>query len=1255
MFHRATHFSGSSSVYLTLDSDYNYKPSTEDVAEESEHESPRPLETDLSSQTFATYVTANGLEPSFTLINESLLKSPDIDVDETPKLEPGPYDPVDATPVLNGHVFDAEPEVDVDSVALKFQRLSVTLLQTAPSVSRESNQFHTTFSLNIQSNNQKRSSSYYSKIRSKPRSPELRQDEFQIELPHLSEPDAQASLAASSLDAQSSVLDTTPDLDVRLSLGSVSSLEMSTLFVKALHLYEAPTDPGSVCLSFEKDEMAFVHTIDDSGWGEVTLLDSLDRGWIPMNYFAMAVDNHEEPDAARARYAQYMEPLLNACGRFLVNPLLQPGKKGKTFSIKIVNAIRDGVRSLLQETDCLSRSNEIVTKKPVVRKARKSLLSDWYLLMMKAGEYKGTSNYDKIEILTLLVLQVVRRALKFFEIWAEESSDIIRRETELKLQNDINNLPLLASLPLAKQRVLEINSVLLSYLAIIMGRLDMVEHNPLGRDVLETVTHHTILLLRELLFISKTGSDYSLEKPPELDASLDALLSLVSELVAGVKSLVVSTVSEGEQPLSEENEGEYQFTAEGRHLRNTAAKMVRAISSTVACIRRLFDVIGDFKLSSERSYPDYAKMRVEPADFISKCSVGLVKLLSLKNNDLRAMKRRTKTSNRFSAIRTGAAGSLGISDTGVHILHRVMLEEPKDAPFSLDTSFQPFINSDAKDGQFSIQDELLIDSEGNLLGASLKGLVYTLTNEQTPPEYFFVSTFFICSRSFASGGDFLELLINRFDASSDFRAAQRIDALTEVRVKNRRRLICKMFQIWMELYWQAVDNPLLTTLINFFNEGVLPLLPLEAMKLIEVAAKLFAKTSRKQLVTRHITLAKINRRKNLLTASSLSTSLSSRYSMVDGYELSRINTNSSVAASLKSMSLPMPLGVGLSTNTSLLLTKNQVSHIEGMVMTFRSILKDAWCNGRVYLAEPLEELLPKWASLHDQSWVLSNYRPNLLDYNGLEIAKQLTLIESEIFCSVLPEELLNGNFTTKKAHLKRAENVRLCLLFTNCLSAYVLESILQPSIAMKQRINITKTWLKIAISCLYLRNFNSLAGIITAMQSHLVTRLPKLWEGLSEKYIELYDYLSGIVHPEKNYRVYRNKLKSFLFANDYNIPVVPYFSLFLQDLTFVTEGNSNFRKANTFLGQKLINIDKYLKITRIIADIESLQVPYEDARDKRFSTFSVGKSEEYQISAVPVLQEFILLELWKVSQLNSKEEDRAWKLSCGIEQKLPSG
>lgn len=1381
----SNHFSTSLSVYSPIESEFKFKlpNGSHTIIEESDEETPELFGSEygsdasihslkvpeFSTQTFNTYVTANGSSPSFTSINNSLLKTqsadamrpPLYDADETPRLDSsGAYpDVLDQTPLIGSYPNEDTPILpstgyredatytsdahtqDSLELALKFHRLSVTLLLTGPSVSQESYNFQTSFQLNVQQANSfkkslGRTSVYYRKIHHKPSESQSSQPD--TVLPGDSRSDTSGDTTsrrdrrsvatsvsgdetvtrnpskkfgarpqslegglnilfnAANATANSSVNDAindtglTADLNrtvcddsLRFSVAtsdSASGEDMSVLFIRALHSFDSTESQlesdNSVCLSFEKGDFAFVHTIDDSGWGEVTLIESLDRGWIPMNYFALAVNTSaasaEDDNVLSLQYSRYMSPLLHACGRFLLNPLSHTSRRGKvTFSIRIVNAVRDGVRSLLQETDCLSRSNEIVIKKPVVRKARKSLLSDWYILMVRANEYKGTSNYEKIEILQLLILQVIRRATTFFEVWAQESSEIIKRETEMKLQDDMNSYPLLLSPPLAKQRVTEINGTLYLYLSLIIGRLDIIEHNPTGCDMLETITHHVILLLRELLFVSKTGSDYSLEKPLDLDGSLDALLSLVSELVTGVKSLVISTVSEGERSLnmSKQTEQLYAYTDEGRNLISVAAKMIRATGTTVASIRKLFESIGDFRLSSERSYPDYSKMRIEPEEFIKKCSVGMVKSHSLKNTDLRSMKlKNPKSSNRYSMFRSGKPGDLGITPNGVNYMHKVMLVENDDAkPFSSEFSeFMTTSEGKSENETFTIRDELLIDANGNFLGASFKGLVYTLTNESSPPEYFFVSTFFICFRSFGSGLDLTELFIMRFDSCNvNIKSSELADASLEVKLKSRRRLVCKMFQIWMESYWVPnVDTPLLSTLVNFFNEGVYAYLPIEAMKLIEIAAKLLARDSAirgDQLIVRNITLAKIQRKNSFLSSRGSDASLSSRYSMVDGYELSKINTNSSVASSLKSMTLPMPLGISGLTTSSSLLTKGQLSTIEGVVITYRVILSENWsppgyADLKQFIPMTLAVLLPKWFILCDQSWVLSNYRPNLLDFNGLELARQLTLIESEIFCAIKPDELLNGNFTSKKAHLKLAPNVRLSLLFTNCLSDYVLESVLQPDINQKLRVNIVKTWLKVAISCLYLRNFNSLAAIITSLQSHLITRLTRVWSDLSDKYTELYDYLSSVVHPEKNYNVYRTKLKSFLLLNEYNIPVVPYFSLFLQDLTFITDGNPNFRKANTFLNQKLINIDKYLKITRIIADIESLQIPYTkpSLAKKRSSTlFSKGtnniSSEEYAIAAVAPLQELVLLELWKISELNRKEEDRAWKLSCQIQ------
>ena len=89
--------------------------------------------------------------------------------------------------------------------------------------------------------------------------------------------------------------------------------------------------------------------------------------------------------------------------------------------------------------------------------------------------------------------------------------------------------------------------------------------------------------------------------------------------------------------------------------------------------------------------------------------------------------------------------------------------------------------------------------------------MYTLTNEDLPPEYFFVSTFFICFRSFSTGIDLIEELIARFQVGYVSN-----DINIDLKLKKRRKLVAKLIQLWMESYWNhEADYNLLTTLINF--------------------------------------------------------------------------------------------------------------------------------------------------------------------------------------------------------------------------------------------------------------------------------------------------------------------------------------------------------------------------------------------------------------------------------------------------------
>jgi hypothetical protein len=251
---------------------------------------------------------------------------------------------------------------------------------------------------------------------------------------------------------------------------------------------------------------------------------------------------------------------------------------------------------------------------------------------------------------------------------------------------------------------------------------------------------------------------------------------------------------------------------------------------------------------------------------------------------------------------------------------------------------------------------------------------------------------------------------------------------------------------------------------------------------------------------------------------------------------------------------------------------------------------------------------------------------------------------------------LNNNYSEKRAKLNMSPNIAQSLLFTNALSEYVLESILDLNLSNKKRIIRIRNWLNVALSCYYLKNFNSLAAIIITLQNHILSRLTELWNELPDKYQNLFEDLKKIIHPSNNYKGYRYKISRILEDVDTKpTPVVPYINLFLQDLTFIHEGNRDFRNSNSFLRARIINFDKFLRISRVVSNLEHLQVGYDGnslnshtKKSKRSSIFSLTSSMSSmneELSPILPLQEFILLDLWRVHQLNLKDNDRNWTLS----------
>ncbi|KAL5120188.1 Ras guanine nucleotide exchange factor bud5 [Pleosporales sp. CAS-2024a] len=211
---------------------------------------------------------------------------------------------------------------------------------------------------------------------------------------------------------------------------------------------------------------------------------------------------------------------------------------------------------------------------------------------------------------------------------------------------------------------------------------------------------------------------------------------------------------------------------------------------------------------------------------------------------------------------------------------------------------------------------------------------------------------------------------------------------------------------------------------------------------------------------------------------------------------------------------------------------------------------------------------------------------SILDFDPLELARQITIIESRLFCSIQAEELLALEWTKKSD--SKAINVKAMSTLSTDLANLVAGTILNLEDA-KKRASIIKHWVKIAAKCLELNNYDSLMAIICSLNSSMVTRLKKTWELVSTKTKTRLEELKAITDVGRNYAVLRQRLQNHV------APCIPFVGIYLTDLTFIDVGNGTTRQLPGDCGEDgvpVINFDKHMKTAKIIGQVQSFQVPY---------------------------------------------------------------
>ncbi|PFH53392.1 hypothetical protein AMATHDRAFT_1447 [Amanita thiersii Skay4041] len=290
---------------------------------------------------------------------------------------------------------------------------------------------------------------------------------------------------------------------------------------------------------------------------------------------------------------------------------------------------------------------------------------------------------------------------------------------------------------------------------------------------------------------------------------------------------------------------------------------------------------------------------------------------------------------------------------------------------------------------------------------------------------------------------------------------------------------------------------------------------------------------------------------------------------------------------------------------------DEVSHLNAALQLRANIERakaggDALKTTQTNLGPPPAPIIPR-----------SNKKLKLLDIEPLELARQLTIKESELYRKVKPMECLLRAREPKS----ETDNITVIIQLSNRIADWVADAILSKDDSRKRAATV-KHLIIAADRCRTLNNFSSMIAITSGLNTPPIRRLKRTWDQINQRVVAQFHACEATIDSDKNFTKYRQLMQTV------TPPCVPFIGVFLSTLQFIQDGNPDNLPGG------LINFRKRQKASEVLSDIKRWQ------------------AQPFNLQVVPSVMNYLEESLNQFNDHDTRvSADRFWKMSLELEPK----